>query len=81
MIVSLDKNKDSIYLAQKLREKEISVQLILNKTITKALEYANTKNIENIIIIGEKEVELKKYKIKNLKTGKESLVSEKEILN
>ena len=35
------------------RKKGKSVQLISNKTVNKALEYANTKEIEDVVIIGD----------------------------
>jgi histidyl-tRNA synthetase len=73
LIVSLEQDKESIKLAEKLRKKS-SVQLLLDKSIGKAMEYANSKNIENVIIVGEKEVKAKKFKAKNMKTGKEKEV-------
>jgi len=44
---------------------------MMDKTLKKGLEYANSKDIQNVIIVGEKEVSSKKYKVKNMKTGKE----------
>jgi histidyl-tRNA synthetase len=79
-IISAGQDKESIQLTKKIRKKGIATNLILDKTISKALEYANNKNIENIIILGKKEVEEKKYTIKNMKTGKEKLLTEEEII-
>ncbi len=40
--------------------------------IGKALEFANKKNINQVIILGEDEAKAGKYKIKNMKSGEES---------
>jgi len=71
LIVSLEQDKEAIKVANKLRNKNNSVQLMLDKTIKKGLEYANSKNISNVIIIGTEEVKSGTYKVKNMKTGKE----------
>ena len=71
-VISLNQDKKAIEIADKLRKKGKSVQLISNKTVNKALEYANTKEIEDVVIIGDKEAEKSEYKVKNMKTGKET---------
>ncbi|MEM4605496.1 MAG: HisS family protein [Candidatus Pacearchaeota archaeon] len=71
LIVSLEKDKEAIELSQKLREKNFIVDFISNKPPTKALEYANSKKIKKVLFVGENEVKTKKFKIKNLETGKE----------
>jgi len=38
---------------------------------TKALDFANSKKINEVIFIGKDEVKKGKYKIKDMKTGKE----------
>ena len=70
-IISLNQDKKSIETANKLRKDGNSVQLITNKTINKALEYANSKEIEKVIVIGDKESKEGKYKVKDMKSGKE----------
>jgi len=78
LVVSLNQDKKAIEIAEKLRQKE-NTQLMLDKSPSKALEYANSKKIQNIIFIGEEEIKSKKFKVKNLGTGKEKLITEKEI--
>jgi histidyl-tRNA synthetase len=39
--------------------------------VGKALEYANKKNINKVIILGDKEYKNKEYKIKDMKSGEE----------
>ena len=74
LVISLNKDKESIKLMQKLREKGNSSIIYYGKP-SKALEYANSHFIQNAIFIGEKEIKSKKFKIKNLKTGKETTLT------
>jgi len=81
MILSMSQDKQAISLAQKLREKKVPVMLLTDKAPSKSLDYANAKKIEKVLIIGEDEVKNKKYTLKNMKTGKEEKLSEREILD
>jgi histidyl-tRNA synthetase len=80
LIISLGKDKEAIKLASSLREKEISCVVMYGR-VTKALEYANSYGIEKVIFIGEEEIKKKKIMLKDMKTGKEKFVSEKELIN
>ena len=71
LVVSLGQDKETIGLAQKLRKNRKVVSLFYGKP-TKALEYANSYGFQKVIFVGEKEVKAKKFKVKNMKTGKES---------
>ena len=73
LVISLGQDKEAIKLVQKLREKGKSCIIFYGKP-SKALEYANSHFIQNAIFIGEKEIKSKKFKIKNLKSGKESIL-------
>jgi len=75
LVISLDQDKEAIKVTNKLREKTANVQLLMDKALKKALDYANSKEISKVIIIGEKEAKEKKYKVKNMKTGKEKEIS------
>jgi histidyl-tRNA synthetase len=80
IIISLGKDKESIALAEKLRNENISTQLLMDKSPSKALEYANSKKIKFAIFIGNEEIKNKKFKLKNLETGEEKLIEEKSII-
>lgn len=80
LILSMNQDEKAIELAQKIREKNNQIILLTDKSPSKALDYANTKKIKSVLIIGEDEVKNKKYTLKNMKTGKEEKLSEKEIL-
>ena len=73
LVISLNKDKEAIKIAQKLREKEKSTIIYYGKP-SKALEYANSHFIQNAIFVGEKEIKSKKFKTRNLKTGKENVL-------
>ena len=72
LVVSLDKDKEAINLANKLRRKEI-VSICYGKP-SKALDFANSYNYNKVIFVGEKEIKEKKFKIKDMVSGKESLL-------
>jgi len=73
LIISLNQDKKAIEIAQKLRKKSRVVSIYYGKP-SKALEYANSYNFQKVIFVGSKEVKAKKFKIKDMKTGKESLL-------
>ncbi|MBS3093762.1 ATP phosphoribosyltransferase regulatory subunit [Candidatus Pacearchaeota archaeon] len=78
LVISLSQDKKSIELAEKIRAKNIPCQIFYGKP-GKALEYANAYKIDSVIFIGDEEVKKKQYKIKDMKSGKEKLVSEKNL--
>jgi len=72
LVISLNQDKEAIKLAQKLRKKNKIVSIYYGKP-SKALDYANSYNIGKVIFIGNKEIKSKKFKVKDMKTGKEKL--------
>ncbi|MFH1452184.1 MAG: ATP phosphoribosyltransferase regulatory subunit [archaeon] len=80
LVVSVGRDDSAIRLAEKIRGEGISVNLMLDKSVGKALEYANAKNILKVVIIGDEESKLKKFKIKDMKSGKEILVDESDLV-
>ncbi len=70
LIVSLNQDKNSVQLAQKLRNKGEKVIIYYGKP-SKALEYANSYDIKQVIFVGKKEVKKKIFMIKNMVTGRE----------
>ncbi len=73
LIVSINQDKDAIELANKLRRKGQIVSLYYGKP-SKALEYANSYGYSKTIFVGIKEIQTKKFKVKDMETGKESLL-------
>jgi histidyl-tRNA synthetase len=79
LIISIGQDKESVKLAGNLRENNIPITLMYGK-ISKAMDYANSYNIPFVVFVGEEEVKKKKFKLRDMKTGKESFVSENELL-
>ena len=71
LVVSLDEDSQAIKLSKKLRAKKKNASIFYGKP-SKALEYANSYNINKVIFVGKKEVEENKFKVKDMKTGKEN---------
>jgi len=78
LIISLNQDKKAIQLANKIRNLNIPVSIFYNKP-GKALDYANSLQIPYVILIGKTEAKKGKIKLKNMKTGKEKLISEKQL--
>lgn len=70
LIISLEEDKEAIKIAEKLRKKSNIVSVFYGKP-SKALEYANSYNYNKVIFVGEKEVKSRKFKVKDMKSGKE----------
>jgi len=78
IIISLGEDKKSVEIADKLRNQNIPCQIFYGKP-GKALDYANSYLIPFVIFVGDEEVKKKKFKLKNMNTGKEKLISEKDL--
>ena len=71
LVISTGKDKEAIDLAEKLRKKGERTIIYYGKP-SKALNYANSKRISKVIFVGEREIKAKKFKVKDMKTGRES---------
>jgi len=80
LIISLNQDKKAISLAEKLRGEGKNIRISFDK-LTKGLDLANSLEIKKVIIIGEDEVKKKKYKLKDMDSGKEKMLGEKELVN
>jgi len=78
VVISINQDKESIKILQELRKNNISC-LMIDK-ISKALEYANAKVIPYSLFIGEDEIKKKKFKLRDMKTGKEKMLSADQIV-
>lgn len=80
MIISIDKDKQMINLAKLLRKEGVSC-ITTSEKPGKALELANSLGIQNVVFIGEAEVHMKKFKLRDMKTGAEKLLSESRVIS
>ncbi|MFA7708041.1 MAG: histidine--tRNA ligase [Candidatus Pacearchaeota archaeon] len=78
ILISIDQDKKTTELMKNLRQNNISC-FAMDK-ISKALDYSNSMLIPFVIFIGKDEAKQKKVKIRDMKTGKERLVSENQIM-
>jgi histidyl-tRNA synthetase len=80
-VVSIDQDKECIHIAATLRENGIRTETdLLKRGPSKNLAYANSLGIPYVIFVGEDEVKSKKYKLKDMKTGKETVGKIEELI-
>ena len=65
------KDKEAINISKKLRNQEIICDLIYKTNMKKVFDYANSKKFNKVIFYDKKS---NKFKIKDMKTGKEKLI-------
>jgi len=79
LVLSIGQEKKAAELAEKLRKNGKKAVIMYNK-VSKALEFANSYKISYVIFLGEEEAKKKKVKQRDMKTGKEELISEKDLI-
>ncbi len=80
LIIPINTLKTSMEIAQKLREAGISTDISIDKKLSKALDYANKLNIPFCIIVGSKELQQDKVKLRDMQTGKEQLLTLTQVI-
>lgn len=66
-------------LAQELRSAGVSCEYdVTGRGLSKQLAYASSKGIPYVLVVGEKELASGKYKLRDMRSGKESLIEEKD---
>jgi histidyl-tRNA synthetase len=74
--------RNAVEIGSLLRNNEISCEFdLMGRNLSKQLEYADKLNIPFVLIIGKKEVESESVKIREMKSGEESIVKIKDIVN
>ncbi len=69
------KNK-ALQITQDLRKADINADIdLIGRGISKNLNYANIMKIPYVIFIGEKELKIKKVKLRDMNSGKEEMLS------
>lgn len=79
LLISLNKDAHTIKVMQALRDAGIACLMMSGKP-GKALEYAHALAIPYAVFIGEEEVAKKKVKLRDMQSGEEQYLSEKQLL-
>ncbi len=80
-IIPIKTLNEPLKLLKKLRSQNINSDIDLNERgISKNLEYANRYRIPFVIIVGENELKLGKFKLRDMISGEELMLSEKELI-
>lgn len=74
-IIPMNTNKESLILANRLRELGYKVDIEMNnRKLKKSLDYANKELIPYVIVLGEDEVLQNSFKLKDMKNSKEYII-------
>ena len=69
-------------IVNKLRKGGINTDFdMLDRSISKNLDYVNKQNIPYALFVGEKELGLGKVKLKNMKSGDEEFLSVDKVID
>lgn len=70
---------DVVKICRELREKGVKCDYdLMNRKLTKQLNYASSMEFPFVAVVGEKEIKEKSVKLKDMKTGKEKMVKIKD---
>jgi len=79
VVISINEDKKAISAAEELRKNDIPCIIQYGK-ISKALDYANSLKIPYAIFVGKKELSKGKIKIRDMKSGKEQLLTVTQLI-
>lgn len=80
LIISFNQEIEAIKLAKKLRTSEISCSITEGQP-SRALDYANSLHIPFVVFLGEEEISKEKLKLKEMGSGEEKLITEKQLIS
>ncbi|MEM4271821.1 MAG: histidine--tRNA ligase [Candidatus Pacearchaeota archaeon] len=80
LLISIGQEVETLKLARALRKENISCITMFDK-VNNAMEYANSLGIQNVVFIGADEIEKAKFKLRNMKSGEEKYLSEKQLVS
>ncbi|MBN1681942.1 histidine--tRNA ligase [Candidatus Bathyarchaeota archaeon] len=83
LVISINENVQdyAIEILQDIRKNGISSIIdLLSRNIRKQLEYASKKNVQKVIIIGEKEIKEKTVTVRDMITGKQKNIKREELI-
>jgi len=80
-VIPIKTEKESIEITTKLRESGIKTNIdMMDRGISKNLNYANSQGIPYCLIIGKKELDENSVKLRDMETGEEKLIKIKDLI-
>ncbi len=80
-VIPIKQVSKSLEITTQLRNEGINSDMdLMNRSISKNLDYANTLGIPYVIFVGEDEVKKNMFKLRNMKTGEEELLNLKDLV-
>jgi histidyl-tRNA synthetase len=81
-VIPIKTLNESLKIAEELRKNNIKVDIdLLNRGISKNLQYADSLGIPYVLFIGPNELKSKKVKLRDMKSGEEELLTVKELIS
>ncbi|MAG26263.1 histidine--tRNA ligase [Candidatus Pacearchaeota archaeon] len=80
LLISFEEDKAMFNIAKKLRKAGVPCITTFGNP-SKQLDYANSLEIPYVIFVGEQEIESQKFKLKDMSSGEEKLLTEKQLIN
>ncbi len=81
-VVPISDYKVAVDIVERLRKAGINAETdIVGRGISKNLSYVNSLSIPYVIFVGEKEIKSGKFKLRDMKTGKEEMLTLDEIID
>lgn len=74
LVASINEDEKAMQIAKQLRKQGKNASVFFGKP-AKAFDYAKAYGIKKILFVGKKETETKKFKLRNIDTGKEVTVT------
>lgn len=79
-VIPINTLKESLQIAQKLRDEGLKVDMdLMQRGVSKNLDYANSMGIPYVIFIGPKELQENKVKLRDMKSGEEKMMNVGEV--
>ncbi len=80
-VIPIKQTEKASEIVQELRNNSINSDMdLMDRSISKNLDYANTYGIPYVVFVGEDEVKKNKFKLRDMKSGKEELLDIKDIV-
>lgn len=80
-VIPINQNEKAIEIVTLLRDSGINADLDVNeKAISKNLDYASKLGIPYVLFVGEQEVKANKFKLRDMKSGKEEMLKKEDLI-